>query len=87
VARPLATHRATQTQNKRTQTSMPRVVFESTIPVFERSKTVHAATVMGENCITGALKIRNMSKMLTVYIMFEDLRVMGMNSPSRFHCT
>jgi hypothetical protein len=46
VARPLLTHRATQTQNKRThtQTSMPRVGFE-------REKTVHAldrsATVIG----------------------------------------
>jgi hypothetical protein len=44
VARPLPTHRTTQTQNKRTQTSMPRVEFE-------RAKTVHsldsAATVIG----------------------------------------
>jgi hypothetical protein len=31
----------TQTQNIRTQTSMPRLGFEPTIPVFERSKTVH----------------------------------------------
>jgi hypothetical protein len=42
VARPLPTHITTQTQNKRTQTSMPRVGFEATIPVFERAKTVHA---------------------------------------------
>jgi hypothetical protein len=42
VARPLPTHRTTQTQNKRTQTSMPRVGFEPTIPVFERAKAVHA---------------------------------------------
>jgi hypothetical protein len=28
--------------NIRTQTSMPRVVFEPTTPVFERAKTVHA---------------------------------------------
>jgi hypothetical protein len=50
VARPLPTHR-TQTQNKRTQTSMPLVGFEPTIPAFEREKTVHAldgaATVIG----------------------------------------
>jgi hypothetical protein len=32
----------TQTQNKGTQTSMPRVGFEPTIPVFEGAKTVHA---------------------------------------------
>jgi hypothetical protein len=45
VARPLPT------QNKRTQTSMPRVGFELTTPVFERAKTVHAldraTTVIG----------------------------------------
>jgi hypothetical protein len=39
-ARPLPTHRTTQTRNKRTQTSMPRVGFEPTIPVFERAKTL-----------------------------------------------
>jgi hypothetical protein len=52
VARPLPAHRTTQTQNKRTQTSMPRVGFEPTTPVFERPKKVHAldraAAVMGE---------------------------------------
>jgi hypothetical protein len=42
VTRPLATHRTTQTWNKSTQTSMPRVGFEPPIPVFERAKTVHA---------------------------------------------
>jgi hypothetical protein len=40
VTRPLPTHR-TQIQNKSTQTSMPRVGFEPTIPVFKREKTVH----------------------------------------------
>jgi hypothetical protein len=35
VARPLPTHRTTQTQYKRTQTSMLRVEFEPTNPVFE----------------------------------------------------
>jgi hypothetical protein len=51
IARPLPTQRTTQTQNKRTQTFIPRVGFEPTIPVFERAKTVHAlnlaATVIG----------------------------------------
>jgi hypothetical protein len=51
VARPLPTHRTAQTQNKRTQTSMPQVGFEPTIPAFERVKKVHAldrvATVIG----------------------------------------
>jgi hypothetical protein len=44
---------ATYTQNKRRQKSMSRVGFESTIPVFERAKTVHAldsaATVIVRN--------------------------------------
>jgi hypothetical protein len=44
------THRATQTQNRRTQTLMPKVGFGPTIPVFGQAKTVHAsdraATVM-----------------------------------------
>jgi hypothetical protein len=51
VARPLPTHRTTQTQNKHRETSMPRAGFEPTIPVFERAKMVHAldrdATVIG----------------------------------------
>jgi hypothetical protein len=52
VARPLPTHRTSQTQNKRTQTFMPGVGFEPTTPVFERAKTVHdldrLATVIGK---------------------------------------
>jgi hypothetical protein len=55
VARPLPTHGTTQTQNKSTQASIPRVVFEPTIPAFEREKTVHAldraATVIGLNLL------------------------------------
>jgi hypothetical protein len=43
-------HTEQHKQNKRTQTSMSRVGFEPTIPVFERAKTVHsidsAATVI-----------------------------------------
>jgi hypothetical protein len=42
VVKLLPTHGKTQTQNKRTQTSMPLVEFEPTIQVFERAKTVHA---------------------------------------------
>jgi hypothetical protein len=38
VAKPLPT----QTQNKRRHTSMPRVGFETTIPLVERATTVHA---------------------------------------------
>jgi hypothetical protein len=51
VARPPPTFRTTQTQNKRTQTSMLLVGFEPTIQASERAKTVHtldrAATVIG----------------------------------------
>jgi hypothetical protein len=42
VARPLPSYRTAQTQNRRTQTFMPEVGFETIIPVFERPKTVHA---------------------------------------------
>jgi hypothetical protein len=42
VAKPLSANRTTQTQNKRTETFMPRVGFEPTIPALERAKTVHA---------------------------------------------
>jgi hypothetical protein len=42
VARPLPAHRTAQTQNKCTQTSMPEVGFEPTVPVFEWVKTFHA---------------------------------------------
>jgi hypothetical protein len=51
VARALPTHRTTQTQNKRTETSMLLVEFEPTTPVSEQAKTIHAlhcaATVIG----------------------------------------
>jgi hypothetical protein len=42
VVRLLHTDRTTETQNKRTQTSIPRVGLEPTIPAFERLKIVHA---------------------------------------------
>jgi hypothetical protein len=52
VVRSLPTQdNTTQTQNKRRQTSMPRMVFEITIPVFELAKTFYAldraTTVIG----------------------------------------
>jgi hypothetical protein len=57
VARPLSTHRTVQTQNKRTQISMPWVGFEPTIPTLERMRTVHAsvhaATVIGIYLLAG----------------------------------
>jgi hypothetical protein len=51
--------RTAQAQNKRTETSMPHVGLEPTIPVFKRAKTVHtlnrAATVIG---ISSLLKVK-----------------------------
>jgi hypothetical protein len=35
-------HRTTQAQNKRRQTTMPRVGFKPMIPVFERKKKIYA---------------------------------------------
>jgi hypothetical protein len=61
IARPLPTYRATQTQNKCTQTSMPQAGFKSTISVFERAKAVHAldhaATVIGRFYVIATIKI------------------------------
>jgi hypothetical protein len=51
VVRPLPTHRKIQIQNQGPQTTIPRVGFEPTTPVFEGVKTVHAlereVTVIG----------------------------------------
>jgi hypothetical protein len=55
VARPLPTHRTTQTQNKRRQISTPRVGFEPMVPVFEREKTVHALD--RESTMIGAIRV------------------------------
>jgi hypothetical protein len=41
---------AIDTQNKRTQTSIPRVGFEPMIPVLERAKTVHALDRAADRC-------------------------------------
>jgi hypothetical protein len=49
--RKAATYTGQHKQNKRRQTSVPRVGFEPTIPVFHRTMTFHAldsaATVIG----------------------------------------
>jgi hypothetical protein len=61
-----------QTQNKRTQTSMPRVGFETTIPTFELEKTFHAldraGTVIGTYNHYTQIKYKK-----TVYEHFNDL--------------
>jgi hypothetical protein len=66
VARPLSTHRTTQTQNKGTQTSLPWVRFEPTIPALEGAKTVHAldcaATAIGLWESYGNIQIRTLGR-------------------------
>jgi hypothetical protein len=61
IARPLPTHRTTQTKNKRTQLSMPWVGFEPTILELERTKIIHvldrAATVIGTSYHHGLYKL------------------------------
>jgi hypothetical protein len=63
VVRPLLTQR-TQTQTKRSQTSMPWVGFEPTIPAFVRAKAVHAldrattaiGTLISNNIVNSCLR-------------------------------
>jgi hypothetical protein len=77
VARPLPTHRTTQTQNKRTQTSMPWAELEPTIPAFERVKTVHAsdraATVIGL-VIPSSPTFKTTGKLIVFSVRFSERR-------------
>jgi hypothetical protein len=57
VAKPLPIRRTTQTQNKRTQTSMSRVGFEPTTPMLDGAKTVHALD--GAAIVIGVLLVRS----------------------------
>jgi hypothetical protein len=76
VARPLPACRTTQTQNKRTQTSMPRVEFEHTISVFEGVKTVHAldraATAIGYLCDLIALNLLCYTSSLVILAVWTE---------------
>jgi hypothetical protein len=78
-AKPLLTHRTTQKQNKRTQTSIPRVGFEPTTPEFKREKTVHvldrAATV-----------IRGSSNSPLCFLSQKDLHTDNTNVYLGRHC-
>jgi hypothetical protein len=73
VARPLSTHRRTQTLNKRTQPFMLRVRFEPTTPEFERAKTVHAldrvATVIGPSSVSQARKGNLIALLVTCHVL------------------
>jgi hypothetical protein len=85
VARPLPTHRTTQTQNKCTiLTSMPWVRFELTILVFEQAKTVHAsdraATVIG-SFVNWNLRRQFLNDLLLfIYDLFNDAGGMSLYS-------
>jgi hypothetical protein len=70
VARPLPTHRTTQKQNKCTQTFMPRVVVDPTIPVFKQAKTVH--TLDRVPTVVGSLVIQSMKKLLLPGLVCDD---------------
>jgi hypothetical protein len=67
VARPLPTHRTTQTQNKRTQTSMPWVEFEPTIPAFEDGSCLRPRG----HCDRPGLFIRSLYTVCWLYIEFH----------------
>jgi hypothetical protein len=65
-------------QNKRTQTSMPRVRFEPTTPVFEQAKTVHClATVIGATLSLGAINKETWSSRLRVGRKADDFLCKG----------
>jgi FAD synthase len=83
VRRKAATYAQKTNQNKRTQTSMPRVGLEPTIPDFERSETVHAldraATVIGNKIIytlkieEGGAEERQYSRLCTGRCVFKTI--------------
>jgi hypothetical protein len=81
VTRPLPTHRPTQTQNNCTQTPMPRVWFELTIPVFERTKTVHvldrAATVIGFGKTLPSRKYKNYNLVVMMILLSSSTSQKG----------
>jgi hypothetical protein len=75
AARPLPIHRTTQTQNKRTQTSMSWVGFEPTTPAFKRANTVHALvrvrTVIGALHSNRHEKVKNPANHFQKYLKLK----------------
>jgi hypothetical protein len=71
-ARSLPTRRTSQTPNKRKQTPKPREGFETSIPVFELAKVVHAfdraATVVALTIIQNT-QIYCLSKLQRILIL------------------
>jgi hypothetical protein len=72
VARPLLTGRTTQTQKKRGQSSMPRVGFESTILLFERTKRFHASDRAATVICTREINILNCRCSLRCFLVFRS---------------
>jgi hypothetical protein len=72
-ARPLPIHRTTQTQNKRITTSMSRLEFEPTIPVFERAKMVHVL-----DRVTTVIDVARTTPYANAVV---DIRQLSLNNP------
>jgi hypothetical protein len=83
VARPLPTHKTTQTQNKRTHTSMPRVGFEPTTPAFEQASD-SASTVIGKQTLQFSRKSQGMTNVYP--IKKKLLRCRLVNSFYMYRC-
>jgi hypothetical protein len=74
VARPLPTHRTTQTLNKGTQTSMPWLGFEPRNPELEQVKTFHAlhrATTVIDSIFFSFLKCKHLSLLLFLIVSIK----------------
>jgi hypothetical protein len=82
------TPRTAQTQNKRTQTSMPQVGFEAAISMFERAKTVHAldraATVIASGLIYSYICLLYRDKVVPLEGIFLCENVPGTHQGSCF---
>jgi hypothetical protein len=71
--RPLPTHRTAPTRNKRTQTSMPWVGFESTIPALKRAKTVHTSDAWP---LWSAVIQTSVYIYIYIFVLFVELKVL-----------
>jgi hypothetical protein len=75
----LSTHRTTQTQNKCTQTCIPRVGFEPTMLVFERAKIVHALDRAAGHCDRQSVRVT-----LRLAVYRQSIRLGA--QPRETHC-
>jgi hypothetical protein len=77
VARPLPTRGAAQSQNKRTQTSIPQVEFEPTTTLFERaddSSCLRPRSHRHRHVFTIGAKISTPCSLEVLYYKQEDRR-------------